>query len=289
MILLDGKKISLEGQDVLKARIKDLGFSPTLAIVQVGKNERSDAYIQAKIKFASAIGAKVMVREFDESTDEQKLFFEIDRLNKDRGVNGIIVQLPVPEQYNRFNLIESIDPEKDVDGLTSKNLKKLLENTSGILPATAKGVLSLLQAYKIDVTGKKVVVVGRSIIAGKSIALLLLNNNATVTVCHSRSSEISEATKNAEIIVSAVGRPKFINKDYLGRGQIIVDVGISVISGEKLEEEVPGKTIVGDVDFEYASKVAEAISPVPGGVGPMTVLSLFENLIRVSEIQNISR
>ena len=287
MIILDGKILNEKGRDRLAEEVTKLGFAPTLAILQIGSEKSSDAYIGRKKKFAESIGAKVMHRRFEEGTDEQKLFFEIERLNKDATVHGIIIQFPIPKNYDKFGLVEAVSPMKDVDGLTSFNLKKLLEKKRGMVPATAKGVLSLLDNYGVIIEGRRAVVIGRSVLAGESIALSLLNRDATVTIAHSKTVDLEKVAKEADILVVAVGRPKFVTADYVRSGQTVVDVGISIQGGEKIEEEITGAKLVGDVDYESVSKVVGAISPVPGGVGPMTVLSLFENLLEAAERQKI--
>ncbi len=288
MKILDGKSISQQGKDRLVREIKELGFSPTLAILQVGADERSDSYISQKKKFAEGVGARVMHRRFDGGTEEAKLFFEIERLNQDSTVNGIIIQLPIPDIYKKFELIEAISPLKDVDGLTAYNLKKLLEGGEGVLPATAKGIVSLLESSGVVIEGKTVVVIGRSVLAGKSIALALLNRNATIVIAHSKTKNLEEVAKQGDILVTAAGQPGLITKGHVRPGQVVVDVGISLVGAGKVEEEIIGKKLVGDVDFDTVAPIVEAISPVPGGVGPMTVLSLFENLLAVAKSQKLS-
>ena len=186
---------------------------------------------------------------------------------------------------DKEKIIAAIDPAKDVDGLTPWNQKMLLENKKGFVPATAKGVISLLDFYKIPIEGKKAVVVGRSSLVGKPIALSLLKRNATVTVCHKKTRNLSQETKSSVILVVAAGSPKLIGKNGVSRGQVVVDVGINSVGGKKLLDEVPKRKIVGDVDFDAVKKIVKAISPVPGGVGPMTVVSLFENLVEACENQ----
>ncbi len=287
-ILLDGKKV----RDVLAERLSDKirGFAekPQLAIIQIGKNNESSTYIRQKKNFAEKIGAKILHIELPDSVGQAELLHTIAELNADASVHGILVQMPIPASLDKDAVIEAISPEKDVDGLQSKNIKMLWENRSqGFVPATTKGILSLLDFYKIDVAGKKVVVVGRSSLVGKPTALALLNRNATVTLCHSKTENLSQITKDAVILIVAAGVPHLIGTDHVVSGQIVVDVGINLVDGTKLEDELPERKLVGDVDFEKVKDVVTAISPVPGGVGPMTVASLFENLVSAYEISMV--
>lgn len=285
-ILLDGKKASAEKAAVLVEKVKTLGFVPKLCILQLGDLPESNAYIGQKIKMGEKIGAKVEHIKFPVDISEEKIIAEIERLNSDKNVNGIIVQLPIPEKLSKDKILSAIDSNKDVDGLGTLNQKKLLDGSKGFVPATAKGVMDLLDFYGIEIEGKKAVVVGRSMLVGKPIALELLRRNATVTVCHRKTAELSQETKSAVILVSAAGKANLIGKNEVAPGQIVVDVGINVMDGTKLEDEIPKKKMVGDVNFEEVKDIVAAISPVPGGVGPMTVVSLFENLIEACEIQN---
>ncbi len=270
MKILDGKKVRDILAEKIKKELKKLKAKPTLAIVQVGNNPASAVYIQQKKLFGEKLGCNVRHIHFWEKTSESALLLKIKKLNADKKVNGIIVQLPLPNHIDEMKIIEHISPGKDVDGLNSKNLHFLLENIpGGFTPATTKGIVSLLDFYKILIEGKKVTVVGRSLLVGKPTALAFLNRNATVTVCHSKTKDIKNEIKRADIIVSAIGKPKFIKKNFVKSGQIIIDVGITK-TGEKF---------FGDVDFKPVSKIVRAITPVPGGVGPMTVVSLFENIL----------
>ena len=276
--ILDGRVVRDNLAQNLKEKIARLKAKPKLAIIQVGNLAESTAYIKQKKAFGVSIGASVEHLQFESTVEEKDLLLKIASLNQDKSVHGIIIQLPLPENLNRGKLIEAIAPEKDVDGLTSRNVKALeAGNSSGLIPATAKGIMTLLDYYKIPVLGKRVVVVGRSNLVGKPTALALLNRGATVTVAHSQTPNLPQVTKLAEILIVAIGKPKFINAEYVSKGQVVIDVGIN--APKKLDEEIPGKKLVGDVDFESVSKIVSAISPVPGGVGPMTVVSLFENLI----------
>ena len=214
------------------------------------------------------------------------MLYEIQRLNADPSINGIIVQLPVSRDIDRRVVLEAVDPSKYVDGLTAHSLRSLLENDpQGFVPATAKGILLLLDYYHVVIEGKQVAIVGRSLLVGKTAALAFLNRNATVTVCHRFTNDLPQATKQADILVVAVGKSNLVGREHVSPGQVVVDVGINVSDGEKLAEEIPAPRVVGDVDFAAVKDIVAAISPVPGGVGPMTVLALFENLLEAARRQ----
>lgn len=270
MILLDGKIARNSLASELKKMISNLPIKPKLAIIQVGDRKESNTYITQKKIFAEKIGAEVNHIKFLENVSEDEVCVEIQKLNKDNSVHGIVVQLPLPLDLDKNIIIQNIDPLKDVDGLTSVNTKLLWSNERGHIPATARGILTLLDYYKIPIKGKKVVVVGRSELVGKPVAMALLNRDATVTVCHLETENIKLETQRADILVVAAGDPEFITKDFVKEGQVVVDVGISVLQDKRL---------VGDVKFDDVKGIVSAISPVPGGVGPMTVLSLFQNLL----------
>ncbi len=283
--ILDGKKLNEKIANELAAKIRGLTPKPKLVIIQVGNLAESNAYIARKKSFGEKIGAIVDHIKLPQDVVKQALLSEIRNLNSDSSVHGVIVQMPLPKHLDRDKIIEAIDPKKDVDGLTSTNLKLLWEGRSqGYVPATTKGILTLLDYYKIPVSGKKVVVVGRSSLVGKPTALAFLNRNATVTVAHSKTKNLKLETRNADILVIAAGKPGLITKEYVSKGQVVVDVGITAIDqlpatkNQKPEMELAKKKLVGDVDFESVRNIVEAISPVPGGTGPMTVASLFENL-----------
>ena len=269
-MILNGKKVRDFLAKKIQSELKKLDASPTLAIVQVGKNEASSVYIRQKKLFGEKLGFEVRHIQLNEKTSELNVLLQIEKLNSDENINGIIVQLPLSKHIDTIKVIETINPAKDVDGLNSKNLRFLLENISGgFIPATTKGILSLLDFYKIPLAGKKVAVVGRSLLVGKPTVLALLNRNATVTVCHRKTKDLKGEVKKADIVVIAAGNPQFIKKSFVRSGQVVIDVGITKVRG----------ILFGDVDFQQVSKVVKAITPVPGGVGPMTVVSLFENVL----------
>ncbi|MEX1027826.1 MAG: bifunctional 5,10-methylenetetrahydrofolate dehydrogenase/5,10-methenyltetrahydrofolate cyclohydrolase [Candidatus Paceibacterota bacterium] len=284
---LDGRVIRDARTQELAKRVASLSTVPALMIIQVGDRADSTAYIEQKKKLGTQIGIEVTVRRFPVDVSEQELLAALGEENRREEVSGIIVQLPLPEHLSVFRVIEGIDPARDVDGLTAVNVKKLQAgDTSGLVPATAKGIGSLLEAYNISVAGAKVTVVGRSMLVGKPTAQLLLARDATVTVAHSRTGDLAAATREADILIVATGAPGLIGAEHVRAGQVVVDVGINLMTGEQFEEEIPGKTFVGDVAFEEVEGIVAAISPVPGGVGPMTVLSLFENCVEAHERKN---
>ncbi len=278
--ILDGRKIRDEGISRLKQAFSGLSFVPTLAIIQVGNREDTSAYVRAKIAFAEKIGVKVNHIKLEETIEQPKLVEEIQKLNNDESVKGIIVQFPLPSQINKDFIADQILSTKDVDAITAVSIKNWTNGvTNSLLPATAKGVQTLLHFYGIKLYGKKVTMIGRSILVGKPIASMCLNENATVTICHSKTTDLKKETKDADIVIVAVGKPNLITKDHVKEGQVIIDVGINTLEGKKLDDEIPERKIVGDVDFEEVSQIVGAITPVPGGVGPLTVLSVFENLL----------
>lgn len=270
-MIISGKEIQKKRLTSLEKKIAKLEHKPVLVIIQIGDNKESQIYINQKIKFGKNIGVPVEYYQLESNVTLEFVQKLISDFNNDDDIGGIIVQLPLPKKLQKFQfeIIDTIDHTKDVDGLTSTNIKKLLSNEKGIVPATAKGVLTMLEESKIEITGKHIVIIGRSVLVGRSLSQLLLNKDATVTVCHSKTKNLASITKIADIIITATGSPKLITKEYVSKSQTIIDVGTTFT----------GVFLQGDVDFEKVSKIVTHISPVPGGVGPMTVLSLFENLI----------
>ncbi|MDO8430733.1 MAG: bifunctional 5,10-methylenetetrahydrofolate dehydrogenase/5,10-methenyltetrahydrofolate cyclohydrolase [Candidatus Taylorbacteria bacterium] len=261
MILIDGRKAREHYMPILCDKIKALSTIPQLVIIQVGSRADSDAFIKAKKSFALKIGVKEVHVQLDQKVSEKEVIKVIKKYNKDKSIQGIIVQLPLPSHLNPDTIINNIDLKKDVDGLTPETL---------FMPATARGISELLDFYKISLKNKKVAMLGRSKLVGTPIAEMCRKKGAHVTVCHKETKNIPEITKKADIIIVAIGQPKFIDEKYLSKNQIVIDVGIT----RDLEEG-----LVGDVDFEKVKNTVAMISPVPGGVGQMTVLALFENLI----------
>ncbi len=245
-------------------------------IIQVGDNSESNVYVRNKIKYASNIGIKAILHKLDENTTEDELVELIEELNNDEEVTGIILQSPIPSSLDFNYLAEMIKPEKDVDGFTNYNIEAIYHNRENILPCTVKGVIKLLEKYNVTLEGKRVVIVGRGEIVGKPLALALTNRNATVTLCHSHTKNLGDITRNADIIVSAVGRKDLITGDMVKDGFIGIDVGISVVD-EKM---------YGDFAFDEVMDKAVLITPVPGGVGPMTVAMIMDNLIEMRSKEN---
>lgn len=277
MILLDGKELSRKILDDLKSQIDksmSLGLRiPRLDILIIGDDFASKKYVSMKQKKALELGIKAVVHEFDSNVDEKEILELIQQLNKDSRVDGLMIQLPLPGNLNTEKILDSIDPNKDVDGLTSSNLGKLFKNDpSAIPPATAKGIIKILKEYNIQMDGSRAVVVGRSDIVGLPTAAMLQNENATVTVCHSHTKSLKEMTKSADILVVAMGKAEYIDRGYVKKDAVVIDVGTNQNSDGKL---------VGDVNFKSVSKVAKYITPVPGGVGPMTISSLLLNLFEI--------
>lgn len=276
-LLLDGKKINNEIKQDLTTKIAiniaDGFMKPCLAIIQIGNTKESTKYIEHKKKFGHTIGVEVLHIHLPEAVTDSEILKEIQALNTDDAVHGIIIQLPLPKHVNRDLLVEAVTPSKDVDGLTSENIRGLWTNDKGyILPATARGILTMLDYYDVQVNGKKVVVIGRSTLVGKPTAMALINKGATVTICHSGTVKLADHTLEADIIISAVGFPRLIDEHFVRPHQVVIDVGTTFIKDEEVDK------ITGDVDFKAVSSIVAAISPVPGGVGPLTVSSLFQNL-----------
>ena len=271
-VILDGKKLRDKIFLDLKAKLDNMPQKPTLAVILAGNDPASAIYVRNKKKTAENLGINSLVIEYPSNVTETELLSKIKELNNDKSITAILVQLPLPEHINKFRIIDTISPQKDVDGLTPYNLGKLFAGEETyVYPCTPKGILLLLDEYNIDVDGKHVVVIGRSNLVGKPVAQMLLKRNATVTMCHSHTENLSEITKTADIIVSAVGK-KVIGEKMLKSDCVVVDVGIYKDENGKVR---------GDVDFENVSKITAYISPVPGGVGPMTIASLMLNTVEL--------
>lgn len=270
-MIISGKDIQQKRAKKLAKKIARLEHKPVLVIIQIGENKESTIYVGQKIKFGKSIGCGVEHYQLDKDVTLEFVQKLIGDFNNDDDIRGIIVQLPLPKKLEKqqFDIIECISPEKDVDGLTSTNLKKLMANEKGMVPATAAGVLTLLAESGIAVAGQHVVIVGRSVLVGRSLGQLLLNNDATVTICHSKTKDLEKITKQADILITAVGKPGLITAKHVSKEQAVIDIGTSVVDGK----------LAGDVDFGPVSKKVEYITPVPGGVGPVTVLGLFENVV----------
>lgn len=277
-IILDGKKLRDKIFENLKQKLNNMSEKPTLAVILVGENPASQIYVRNKKKTAENLGINSIVINYPADISENILLDKIQELNNDNKITAILVQLPLPKHIDKFKIIDAIAPEKDVDGLTPYNSGKLFAGEEPyVYPCTPKGILLLLDEYNIELEGKHVVVIGRSNLVGKPVAQMLLNRNATVTMCHSHTKNLSDITKTADIVVSAVGK-NIIGEKILKSDCVVVDVGIF--------KDVNGK-ICGDVDFASASKIAAYISPVPGGVGPMTIASLMLNTVELADSKRL--
>ena len=276
MKIIDGKKISEEIKAELKAEVKNCFIKPGLSVIQIGNREDSNKYVSAKQKAALEVGINFNLYHYDETADEREIVNKIKELNNDEYVDGIMIQLPLPDKFNEKKLINLILPSKDVDGLTDRNIGRLDTNKDPLTSCTPLGIIELLKRSEVKIEGKNVVIVGRSNLVGKPLMHLFLNENATVTVCHTKTSDLKKMTLQADILVAAMGNPKFITKDYVKEGAVVIDVGINTINSG----------LCGDVDFDNVSKKASLITPVPGGVGPMTVTMLLKNTLKSYNLKN---
>lgn len=271
--IIDGKLISQQIKDELKekvASLKEEGKEICLAVIQVGNDPASTVYVGNKKKACEYIGIKSLAYEVPEETTEEELLGIIDKLNKDSSVHGILVQLPVPKHINEEKIINAISPSKDVDGFHPASVGALSIGQKGFVSCTPAGVIQLLKRSNIEIAGKECVVIGRSNIVGKPMSMLLLRENGTVTICHSRTKDLKEVCKRADILVVAIGKPRMIDASYVKEGATVIDVGIHRDENNKL---------CGDVDYASVEPVAGAITPVPGGVGPMTIAMLMNNCV----------
>ena len=271
--LIDGKKISQEIKDELRqtvAELKAQGKEGALAVIQVGSDPASSVYVRNKKRACEYIGIRSESYELPEQTSEDELLALIDRLDRDPKINGILCQLPVPAHMDEDKIIRAIDPAKDVDGFHAQNVGALVIGQQGFVSCTPAGIIQLLKRSGVETAGKNCVIVGRSNIVGKPMALLMLRENATVTVCHSKTKNLPEICRQADILIVAIGRPKMITAEYVKEGAVVIDVGI--------HRQEDGK-LCGDVDFDQVEPIAGAITPVPGGVGPMTIAMLMNNCV----------
>lgn len=277
--IIDGKKISAAARENIKERTAEFeaktGIKPGLAVVIVGEDPASQVYVRNKKRGCEEVGFYSEVHEMPESTTQEELEKRLEEIKSNPMIHGILVQLPLPKHLDEKRVIDIIPPEKDVDAFHPINTGKIMIGDYSFLPCTPAGVMKMLEYENISVEGKECVVVGRSNIVGKPMAMLLLHSNGTVTICHSRTKNLAEVTKRADILVAAVGKAKFITADMVKEGAVVIDVGMNRNSEGKL---------CGDVDFDEVSKVASAITPVPGGVGVMTITMLLENTLRAAEL-----
>jgi methylenetetrahydrofolate dehydrogenase (NADP+)/methenyltetrahydrofolate cyclohydrolase len=287
--IIDGKKIAEEIQEELKSevsKLKENGIIPGLAVILVGENPASQVYVKNKSIACEKVGIYSETIRLPENTKEEELLALVDKLNEDKKFNGILVQLPLPKHINESRILEKIEPKKDVDGFHPVNIGKLVQGEETFLPCTPAGIQQLLIRSGVEISGKHVVVVGRSNIVGKPIANIMLQKkehaNATVTICHTGTKDISNYTKQADILIVAAGKAEVITGEMIKDNAVVIDVGIN-----RIEDPITKKPkLVGDVHFESASKKASLITPVPGGVGPMTVTMLLTNTVKAAKLQN---
>lgn len=277
--IIDGKLVSKKIRETISEEVtalKEQGIFPKLAVILVGNDPASAVYVRNKEKACIETGIEPVQITMPEQTSESELLDLIGKLNADSSVHGILVQLPLPRHINENKVIESIDPAKDVDAFTHESVGRIVEGKYTFLPCTPAGIMKLLEFYGVEIAGKECVVIGRSNIVGKPMALLLLNASGTVTVCHSKTKNLAEITRRADILVVAIGRANFVTADMVGEGAVVIDVGINRLDNGKL---------CGDVEFESVSQKASLITPVPGGVGPMTITMLMKNTVFAAKNQ----
>lgn len=275
--IISGKEVAASIREELKLEVAELikkGVLPGLSVILVGTDPASQSYVKAKAKACEEIGMKSEVIRMEETTTQEQLLAEVKRLNEDASVHGILVQLPLPDHIEEEAVINMINPMKDVDGFHPMSVGKMVIGEDAYLPCTPAGVIELIKRTGTEIKGKHAVVVGRSNIVGKPVSILLLREHATVTICHSRTKNLMEITKQADILIAAVGKAQMITEEYVSPGTVVIDVGVNRIESGKL---------VGDVDFEAVSKKASFITPVPGGVGPMTITMLLKNTVEAAK------
>ena len=278
MTLIDGKKVAEKCKKNIEERIKKLNKMPGFAVIRIGEDEASKIYVRLKHKMSEELGINFTEYHLDENVTQEELISLIKKLNADDEVDGILLQSPIPYHLNILEAFQTIAPEKDVDGFSPINVGKLVQRQECFAACTPTGVMTMLKEYNIPIEGKHAVVIGRSNIVGRPMAELLLNANATVTICHSKTQNLADIVKTADILVVAIGKPKFITADMIKEGAVVVDVGINRIPDSK--------KIVGDVDFENVKEKCSYITPVPGGVGPMTIMTLMDNVVTACERRN---
>lgn len=279
-IIIDGKLVAQEVKAKVSKRVKELqknGLTPGLAVIIIGNNQASRIYVNNKKKACAEVSIYSKEYALPDTTSQKELIELISKLNNDDSINGILVQLPLSNHINEKAVIEAIDPLKDVDAFHEINVGKIMIGEYDLLPCTPAGIIELLNSQNIEIEGKHCVVVGRSNIVGKPMAMLLLHRNGTVTICHSKTKNLKKICKNADILIAAVGKTKFITSDMVKKGAVVIDVGMNKDENSKL---------CGDVDFDNVKKIASYITPVPGGVGPMTIAMLMKNTVTAASLQN---
>ena len=282
-VIIDGKELAKKYRAKLKVKcdeLKNKGINPKLAVIMVGNDKASQIYVKNKSKVCEEIGITFEEYLLNENIKQDELINLIEKLNQDDSINGILLQSPIPSNLDINEAFRKISPEKDVDGFNPINVGKLALNQDTFVSCTPYGIMKMFESYDIDLTGKNVTIIGRSNIVGKPLIQCCLNKNATVTVCHSKTKDLKEHTKNADILIVAIGKPKFVTDDMVKDGAVVIDVGINRDENGKL---------TGDVDFESVEKKASYITPVPGGVGPMTIAMLMNNVIKATENSKINQ
>lgn len=272
--IIDGKKIAEKILNDFKDKIKNMKEKPGLALVLVGDNPASEIYVSSKEKTFKEVEGYCERHNLSKEVTEMELIDLVNRLNNNPKIHGILVQLPLPKQMDEHLITNSVLPHKDVDGFTTVNIGSLVSGNEILVPATARAVMQLIESTSVNLEGKNAVVIGRSNIVGKPVAMMLLQKNATVTICHSRTKNMGDYTKKADVLVVAAGKPRLVTKDMIKPGAIVIDVGINRVDGK----------VVGDVDFDGVKEVAGFITPVPGGVGPMTIAMLMDNTLKAMEL-----
>ncbi len=281
--IIDGKELAKNIKLQLKIEVENLrknGIIPKLAVIMIGDDPASKVYVKNKSRACQKVGIEFEEYLFDANIEEKELFSIIEKLNKDKSVTGILLQAPIPKHLNINKAIELISPSKDVDGFNPVNIGKLTIGEDTFISCTPYGIMKMFEEYKIQTEGKHVVILGRSNIVGKPLIQCMLNLNSTVTVCHSRTNNIEEITRTADILISAIGKPKFVKENMIKDGAVIIDVGIN---------RVNNGSIVGDTDYENIYKKASYITPVPGGVGPMTIAMLLTNVVKAAKLNNCEK
>ena len=273
--ILDGKKIADMRLEILKEEIEDSGLYPRLATVIVGADPASQMYIRMKHRACEQVGIGSVGRDLAGDATTEQMLTAVTQLNNDTDINGILIQLPLPKQIDTGRVIAAVHPKKDVDGFHPENLGLLFSGRPRFVPCTPKGIMTLLAEYKIELAGTRAVVVGRSIDVGRPMSALFTNADATVTLCHSKTKNLTEEIRQADILVSAIGKAHFITREMVKPGAVVIDVGVNQLNGK----------LVGDVDFAAVTTIASAITPVPGGVGPMTIATLMENTYRAASMR----
>ena len=276
MNILDGKFVSKKIHEEIKQEVSKLTKKPCLLVILVGDDQASQIYVSSKEKACKKVGMISKTIILDKNSSQKQVIDIIQNANQDSSITGILVQMPLPDHMNAKAVVDAISPEKDVDGLHALNQGKLMLKEKGIIPATPKGIIRLLDEYHVDLKGKNALVIGRSILVGNPVAQLLLQRDATVTIAHSKTKNLKELCQTMDVIVSAVGKPKTITEDMVKEGAVIIDVGINRVLG----------TLVGDVDYLLVAPKTSRITPVPGGVGPMTIACLLENVMECYRLQN---